>query len=137
MIQLLILDKMRSFLWQLELRFWIYGVIKIWGPIDPNVVTTLQILGWKLILIFDEFIRFTFWFWIKWGFLLKIAARFLGLWFGKFFSQICPKLVLWMQATGWRFIFTFDNFTGFSSWFWVKRGFFCQKWSHDSEVLIC
>lgn len=52
------------FFWQLELRFWIYGLTKTWGSIDPNVVITLQILGWRLILIFGEFIRFTFWFWI-------------------------------------------------------------------------
>ena len=77
-IHLLILEKMRSCLWKLQLGFWTYGSICFLGPSGPNVVSGPQTSRSKFFLRFHDFIGSIFWFLRKWGpVFLKIGARVL------------------------------------------------------------
>ena len=90
-----------------------YNATDPWMKIDFDIWRVHQIH----VLVLDK-MRLCFW---------KLQQGFWVYGLVSALSPICPKLVCWMQATGWRFIFTFDNFTGFSSWFRIKRGLFLSK----------
>ena len=66
MIQLMILDKMRSCLWKVEQGFWVYGLIKLSDPIGRNLVSRLQTPRSRNFLKFDGLIWFILWFWMDW-----------------------------------------------------------------------
>ena len=66
-IYLMILEKMRSCLWKIELVFWAYGLICLLGPSDPNVVSEPQTPRSRNFLRLHNFIGFMSWFLRKWG----------------------------------------------------------------------
>ena len=53
-VYLMILEKMRSCLWKLQLGFWTYGLIRLLGPSGPNVVSKAQ-TPWSFFLGFSCF----------------------------------------------------------------------------------
>ena len=65
-IGLMILDRMRSFLWKLELGLWTYSLIYLLGPSGPNLVSRPQSLGSRNFLRFHSFTGLILWFWKKW-----------------------------------------------------------------------
>ena len=65
-IHLMILEKMRSFLWKLQSGFQTYGKVCLLGPSGPNVVSRLQTPKSNNFLKFCNFIGYILFFWRKW-----------------------------------------------------------------------
>ena len=63
----MILEKVRSCLWKLELGFSSHGLIRLLGPSDPNVASRSQAPRSRHFSKFPDFIRFISWFLRKWG----------------------------------------------------------------------
>ena len=54
-----------------RLGFWTYRLLSLLGPIAPNLVFRPQTPGYKFVLIFYVFIRFSSGFWIKRAFVCE------------------------------------------------------------------
>ena len=65
-IHLMILEKMMACLWKLQLWLWTYGLIRLFDPSGPNVVSGSQTPRTRNFLRFHDFIEFISWFLRKW-----------------------------------------------------------------------
>ena len=114
----MILEKIRSCLWKLELGFWTYGWIRPLGPSGPNLVSRPQTPTSKNVFEISWF------YWIYLMFLKKIRSCFwkLELWLWtysliRFLHPIGPNVVSRPQIPRWRNLLRFHDFIGFISWF--------------------
>ena len=62
----MIIEKMKSCLWKLQLGFWSYGLIRLLSPSGANVVSRPQTRSIFFSRLHD-FIAFMLWFFKKWG----------------------------------------------------------------------
>ena len=102
-ICLMILEKMRSCLWKLELRFWTYGWKRLLGPSGPNVVSKPQTPKLRHFLKFHTLIGFVFWSNSRKNEVLpvKIEARVLELWLDMSFFIYFFLLIGIHSVQGW------------------------------------
>ena len=70
-VQLMIVDKMSPFLWKLKLRFWTYGLIRVWCSSTPNRVSRHETPRSRWFLGYNDLLEFRLWFWIKQTFVFE------------------------------------------------------------------
>ena len=131
----MILEKMRSCLWKLELWFWTYSWIHSLGPSGPNVVSKPQ--APRSIIFFWHFKVY----WIYLTILEKMRSclRILepGFWtYGwiHLLGPSHPNVVPSPQAPRSINFLRFHNFNRFFSWFLRKWGLVCENWSQGSGL---
>ena len=123
----MILEKMRSSLWKLELWFWTYSWIHTLGPSGPNIVSRPQ--ATRSIIFFDisKFIGFILYSWKN-----EKKMRTSG-WI-RFLGPSHPNVVPRPQAPKSINFLRLYNFNGFFSWFLRKWGLACENWGQGSGL---
>ena len=111
----MIFEKMSSCFWKLKLGFWSYGVIRLLGPVGPNIVSRPQTLRSIYFLRFQNFIELISWFCRKWGlFLWKLKLRFQTYGLIRFLDPIGPNVISRPHTQGheisWNFMILLDSF---------------------------
>ena len=92
----MVLEKMRSCLWKLQLGFWTYGLIRFLGPSGPNVVLGPKPQDQELFWDFLILLSLSNDSWENEALFVKIAARILDLWFNTFSGPKWPKCSFWV-----------------------------------------
>ena len=92
----MIMEKMKSCLWKLQLGFWSYGLIRLLSPSGTNVVSWPQTPRLNFFLRFHDFIGFISWFLIKWDPVCQNCSRVLDLWLDMFSGPKWPKCSFWL-----------------------------------------
>ena len=130
----MILEKMRSCLWILELWFWTYSWIHTLGPSGLNVVSRPQAPRSIIFLTFQSLLDSSYDSWKNEVLFVNIGARVLELWLDTSPGPKSTKLVPRPQAPKSINFLRFYNFNGFSSWFLRKWGLACENWSQGSGL---
>ena len=118
----MILEKLRSCLWKLELGFWTYGLIHLLGPSAPNAVSSPQTLRSWILVGFHNIIYSSYNFGEHEALFVKMKLRFWTC-FIRLLGLSGPNVVSKSQTTRSRNILRFSNFVGFILWFWRKWGY--------------
>ena len=128
----MIMEKMKSCLWKLQLGFWSYGLIRLLSPSVANVVSRPQtprsIFFWDFMILLDSYHDS----WENEVMFVKIAARVLDLWLDMFPGPKWPKFSFWVLTPRSRTFLRFHDFIGMISWFLRKWGPFCENYSYFS-----
>ena len=130
---------MKLCLWKMQLGFWNYALIRLFGPTSPNVVSRHQIQRSRNALRFHNFIGFIFWFWKKWGPAYEIWSYISELmaWhvLVRLLGPSCPNVVSKSHAPRSRNLLRSNDFIWFILWFWGKWSPVCEKWSYGSRIM--
>ena len=117
----MILQKIRSGLWKLEIVFGTYGRIPLLDTRDPNIVSMSQTPKSSTFLRFHNFIGFISWLLGNWG---PVCERVtLCFWSDSWLRLLGPSgsnVVSSPQNLTSRNFVRFHNFIGFNSWFLRK-----------------
>ena len=130
-IHLMLVDKMRSSLWKLDLGFWTYGLMRLLDPHDPNVVSRRQIPKSRHFLRFLNFFGINLWFWRKWGTICENwswGSRLMA-WYVVRTQVAQIYLVSRPQIPKSRNFLRFHNFIGINLRFQKKWGNVFENWS--------
>ena len=110
----MIMEKMKSCLWKLQLGFWSYGLIRLLSPSVANVVSRPQtprsIFFWDFMILLDSYHDS----WENEVMFVKIAARVLDLWLDTFSGPKWPKFSFWVLNSDvknffWDFMILLDS----------------------------
>ena len=126
-IYLMILEKMTSCLWKLELGFWTYGWIRLLDPSGPNVVSKLQSPRSRHFLRFHDLIGFIHVSGKNEILFVKIGIRVQDLRLVCLLVPIGPNVVSRPQAPRSINFLRFHKVIILISWFWRKWRPVCEN----------
>ena len=92
----MIMEKMKSCLWKLQLGFWSYGLIRLLSPSGTNVVSWPQTPRLNFFWDFMILLNSAHDSWENEALFVKIATRILDLWFNMFSGPKWPKCSFWV-----------------------------------------